>query len=1049
MRHCDRHTPRSNDSTIGLKGLLVFALLQLSMAGKVDAQHWSVWMTGDSCDLISARQQFDAQRDLRIEPRSVGVKPFERWAWWMQERGGLEKTPRPESWWTATENWRIPAATMSSTSADAPVWNYVGPDEIPVHGGAGRINRVRLDPNNSQHWLACAPSGGLWQSFDSGMTWEVLGVDALSPLGATDVWMDPNDNEHLWLATGDGNGGDTYSIGLLETWNGGQSWLPLELTFEAHQGRRIQTMAHHPTGVDTVLVATDLGLFLTSDGGTSFDLVQSGSARDVFWMNDSTAVAAFDNQGVRRSTDVGQTWVVAELPESNNSVGRIQLAAESTELGVARDTLYAVAGHYFQQNFLAVWQSTDAGLTWSVQSTRWTGPNLLGYTINGVDNGGQAFWDLCIEVDPQNAMRLLVGGVNLWESLDGGVSWNCVVHWQGAGESQYAHADQHDIQFLPGGEVLLANDGEVFQWSEDIVVDKSEGLDIAQGYALSIHPFRAATWMLGTQDNGTNLISPKFDARILDGDGFHSVFDTTAVERLYASAYYGLLYRSDDGGRTMSNIANYYQSSGPNELGAWQTPFQMHPAVPGRIVAAKKSLHWSDDGGETWTSTGGMGTLRSTALALSPWHPHMALVAKNAQLHFKDEDATEFTAVEGPSSDYIGDVALSNDSACTWWVAYASYDASGQMWRSSDHGETWENVSSGLPQLPVHRVIQLHDGTWMCGSDMGVHRWNEADQAWELYGTGLPLSPVVDLAEDVLLNRLLVSTYGRGVWSAALPNAPQEEATIIHLVAPPTQCMVSLTGSPQVQNTGTDSLAHISYRIAAIQASSEVVDTVIVTFDTPLAPQATEVLPAFDVQVPTAGKWTITVDAWSEGQVSMGPTYETELWASGLGHQMTLEWWGDCESVDLRWELRQTETEETILRSAPTWPGDTLSSTWCLSAGCYEILWEDEGEDGFSGSYCGEAGGFMLRGPFGDVVQEEAGTDFGASLSTEFCISLPWCYADYNGDGTRSVNDLLSLLSDFGCSATCFADNDQDGSVGVNDLMNMLSVYGSGCEVTE
>jgi hypothetical protein len=424
-------------------------------------------------------------------------------------------------------------------------------------------------------------------------------------------------------------------------------------------------------------------------------------------------------------------------------------------------------------------------------------------------------------------------------------------------------------------------------------------------------------------------------------------------------------------------------------------------------------------------------------------------VAKNAQLHFKDEDATEFTAVEGPSSDYIGDVALSNDSACTWWVAYASYDASGQMWRSSDHGETWENVSSGLPQLPVHRVIQLHDGTWMCGSDMGVHRWNEADQAWELYGTGMPLSPVVDLAEDVLLNRLLVSTYGRGVWSAALPNAPQKEATIIHLVAPPTQCMFSLTGSPQVQNTGTDSLAHISYRIAAIQASSEVVDTVIVTFDPPLAPQATEVLPAFDVQVPTAGKWTITVDAWSEGQVSMGPTYATELWASGLGHQMTLDWWGDCENVDMRWELRWTDPDETILKSAPTWPGDTLSSTWCLSEGCYEILWEDLGGDGFSGSYCGEGGGFALQGPFGEVLHSEQGTDFGASLNTEFCVSLPWCYADYNGDGMRSVNDLLTLLSDFGCSTTCFADNDQDGSVGVNDLMNMLSVYGSGCEVAE
>ena len=122
--------------------------------------------------------------------------------------------------------------------------------------------------------------------------------------------------------------------------------------------------------------------------------------------------------------------------------------------------------------------------------------------------------------------------------------------------------------------------------------------------------------MVGTQDNGTNLFSPDQGARILDGDGFNCFFDPENSDILYASAYYGLLYRSDDGGRTMNNIATYVASGGPNEVGAWQTPFQMHPAVPGRIVSAKKSLHFSDDGGETWTSWGGMGTVRST-LALS------------------------------------------------------------------------------------------------------------------------------------------------------------------------------------------------------------------------------------------------------------------------------------------------------------------------------------------------------------------------------------------------------------------------------------------------
>jgi hypothetical protein len=58
---------------------------------------------------------------------------------------------------------------------------------------------------------------------------------------------------------------------------------------------------------------------------------------------------------------------------------------------------------------------------------------------------------------------------------------------------------------------------------------------------------------------------------------------------------------------------------------------------------------------------------------------------------------------------------------------------------------------------------------------------------------------------------------------------------------------------------------------------------------------------------------------------------------------------------------------------------------------------------------------------------------------------VPWCFADFNGDGVRSVTDLLNLLSDFGCAGNCGTDTDFDESVGVSDLMNVLSVYGAGC----
>ena len=55
--------------------------------------------------------------------------------------------------------------------------------------------------------------------------------------------------------------------------------------------------------------------------------------------------------------------------------------------------------------------------------------------------------------------------------------------------------------------------------------------------------------------------------------------------------------------------------------------------------------------------------------------------------------------------------------------------------------------------------------------------------------------------------------------------------------------------------------------------------------------------------------------------------------------------------------------------------------------------------------------------------------------------------ADFNGDQFVSIEDMLTLLSEFGnCgSATCISDVDGDDDVGVNDLLVLLSAFGTGC----
>ena len=987
--------------------------------------------------------------------RGTGLKQLERWSHWQAMRGGQAQRVSPASWWLESAEARARlqqgASTATQAQYDVQSWSYIGPvseTSVPVHGGAGRINKIVPFPGQPDRWLACAPSGGLWQTHDAGESWAVFGIDALAPLGASDAWIDPNNLDHVWLATGDSNGGDTYSIGILETWDGGVTWTSLSLGLSVENQQRIHVVRTHPTSEGRFWVGGDLGLFTTDDAGETFALQSFSSAvRDIAWMSDSTVVIALEDQGVARSTDGGASWSHPTLPSDLESVGRIQLAGESWGSLSSRDTLYAVAGHDLQQNFLGFWRSVDAGASWEAMATKDSGPNLLGVAVDGTDNLGQAFWDLCVEVNPTNADHVLVGGINLWGTSDGGQTWNCELHWQGAWTAQRTHADQHDLVWLGNGDVLVANDGGVFRWHDSEVSDLSAGLQITQTYALGLHDALPATLMFGTQDNGTSHQSPLLQARVLDGDGFDCFFSGSSADTLYASAYYGLLYRSTDGGRTMTQIANYLGGTGSvDEVGAWHTPFQHHPGVPGRIVAAKKSVHFSDDGGDSWTTWSGIGNVRSSAMALSASNPELALVAKNSVLYARQNDEG-FLQVEGLPELHIGDVSYAESgSELEWWVAFAGYEEETKVWRTLDGGSTWDNMSSGLPNLPIHCLLELSDGTWLCGSDVGVHVWSEESQTWSAFGAGLPLSPVTDLEEDQILNRIVAGTYGRGAWALPLPSAPDWALVPVELNASPAQCFNEITGQLVLHNAGLTAVHECALEITLSQGTDQLTLWESISFAQELAPGASVEAPELVFSSPFLGQIEVSIQVHDVDGAPSGAPWTSTVWTSGLAETTVLTWWGDCENEDMRWDLTsQGEDQDLALVSTPLSSGDTLVTSWCLPEGCYTLTWNDEGGDGFSGNHCQGAGGFRLQSGSGQLHHLSEGHDFGDSFSVTFCTGASTCHADYNGDGVRNVDDFLVLLADFGCTSGCMADNSSDGVVNVIDVMNFLSLYSLEC----
>jgi hypothetical protein len=57
----------------------------------------------------------------------------------------------------------------------------------------------------------------------------------------------------------------------------------------------------------------------------------------------------------------------------------------------------------------------------------------------------------------------------------------------------------------------------------------------------------------------------------------------------------------------------------------------------------------------------------------------------------------------------------------------------------------------------------------------------------------------------------------------------------------------------------------------------------------------------------------------------------------------------------------------------------------------------------------------------------------------------PSCSADLNGNYLIEVEDMLNLLTEFGCTFGCNADLDGDGATGISDILVLLGGLGAPC----
>jgi hypothetical protein len=94
-----------------------------------------------------------------------------------------------------------------------------------------------------------------------------------------------------------------------------------------------------------------------------------------------------------------------------------------------------------------------------------------------------------------------------------------------------------------------------------------------------------------------------------------------------------------------------------------------------------------------------------------------------------------------------------------------------KVFHSSNGGQTWSNESGGLPNYPCTRILCSGDAdeTLLLGTDAGMYYKTRSMHRWASLNGNLPPAIISGIELDIPRNRLVVSTFGRGIWETAFP----------------------------------------------------------------------------------------------------------------------------------------------------------------------------------------------------------------------------------------------------------------------------------------
>lgn len=693
-------------------------------------------------------------------------------------------------------------------------WQLAGPTNM-----GGRISTIAAHPAEPETVYVGAANGGIFKTTDGGDSFTQI-FDDFPSVSMGDIAIAPSNKNKIYVGTGEANGGGGSmsfdGLGLWKSGDAGQNWQPIGLENIASVGKIVVD----PTDENRLFVAgmgdlygndPERGIFRSLDGGATWvkslfvndstggiDLAMNPADPNIVFAATFQRIRRPDRRqyggpgsGIYRTKNGGDTWQKLTTGLPTTSHGRIGIAVAPSQ----PDTVYAVLS---AENgaFKGFYRSKNGGDTWSAVFTG---------MMPGSFYSNFGWWFGKIWVDPADANHVFSAGIEFFESKNGGASWQNI---SGFGNGEM-HVDHHAFWQNPAdpGQFYVGNDGGFYRtFDGGNFYEKMNTLPISQFYATTMDFQNPEKIYGGAQDNGTwRATSGGLDdwEPIFGGDGFFSQVDPTDDQTIYAESQYGYLGRSDNGGFFFQIISE--NGIDPNARTNWSTPILLHPNDPNQLFYGAEKLWFSGDRGDSWGEispdlTGGQpgnlpfGTI--TAIAVSPvdgqtiWcgtDDGRVWVSPDFGQNWQDISA-------GLPGRWITRVTASPTDAATAYLTVSGYrwnEPLPHVFKTTDLGQNWQNISSNLPEAPMNDILvdPANPATLWAAGDMGVFTSNDDGGSWELLASGLPNVPVTDLEFHVPTRKLVAATFGRSMYSIDLQGVssknPREEHVSMEILGNP------------------------------------------------------------------------------------------------------------------------------------------------------------------------------------------------------------------------------------------------------------------------